>query len=79
MLLPIEVVEQPHDAPELLVLGVELAREVAHGLLNGLAVLDMEGILVVLGQKRERLVARHTGGKLLCHESPFVVCRVCSL
>ena len=29
----------PINAPELLVLGVELAREVAHGLLNGLGVL----------------------------------------
>ena len=63
VLLPIQVVQQAHETPELNVVGVVLAREVAHGLLHRLGVLDMERVLVVLLQQRERLVARHAGFK----------------
>ena len=55
----VQVVQQAHDAPELLVFRIELAREVAHGLLHRFAVLDVEGVFVVLLQQRERLLARH--------------------
>ena len=60
VLFPVEVVQQPDDTPELLVLRVELAREVAHGLFHRLAMLDVERIFVVLFQQRERPIARHS-------------------
>ncbi len=60
---PIQVVQKAHDAPELLVFRIVLAGEVAHGLLDGLAVLDMERILVVGSEQFSRLLAGHAGGK----------------
>ena len=68
MLLPVEIVEESHDAPELLVLGVVLAGEVAHGLLDGLAVLDVEGVVVVLREQVECGLAGQAGVEL-CHGS----------
>ena len=67
MLLPIQVVQQADDAPKLLVLGVELARKVAHGALDRLAVGDVERIFVVLVEQFERTVAGDSGGKRLRH------------
>ena len=63
VLFPIQVVQKAHDAPELLIFRVVLAGEVAHGLLDGLAVLDMERILVVGGEQLGGLFASHAGGK----------------
>ena len=63
VLFPIQVVQKAHDAPELLVFRIVLAGEVAHGLLDGLAVLDMERILVVGSEQFSRLLAGHAGGK----------------
>ena len=57
MFLPIQVVQQTDDAPKLLVLGVELARKVAHGALDRFAVGDVERVLVVLVEQFERTVA----------------------
>ena len=73
MLLPIQVVEQADDAPELLVLGVELARKVAHGALDRFAVGDVERILVVLVEQFECAVAGDSGGKRLCHNRLLVL------
>ena len=67
MLLPIQVVQQTDDAPKLLVLGVELARKVAHGALDRFAVGDVERVLVVLVEQFERTVAGDSGGKRLGH------------
>ena len=69
VLLPVEVVKQPHDAPELLVIRVEFAGEVAHDLLDRLAVLDVERVLVVLEQKRAGRLARHARRKPVSHRS----------
>ena len=69
MLLPIQVVQQADDAPKLLVVGVELARKVAHGALDGLAVRDVERVLVVLVEQFKRAVAGDSGGKRLGHGS----------
>ena len=49
--LPIKVVKQPHLSPKVHVLGIVLGRKVTHETAYGLAVLHMEGILVVLAQK----------------------------
>ena len=73
MFLPIQVVKQTDDAPKLLVLGVELARKVAHGALDGLAVRDVERVLVVLVEQFERAVAGDSGGKRLCHKRLLVL------
>ena len=73
MLLPIQVVQQADNAPKLLVLGVELARKVAHGALNGLAVRDVERVLVVLVEQFERAVASDSSGKRLCHKRLLVL------
>ena len=73
MLLPIQVVEQADDAPELLVLGVELARKVAHGALDRFAMGDVERVLVVLVEQFERTVAGDSGGKRLCHKRLLVL------
>ena len=73
MLLPIQVVQQADNAPKLLVLGVELARKVAHGALDGLAVRDVERVLVVLVEQFERTVAGDSGGKQLCHNRLLVL------
>ena len=67
MLLPIQVVQQADDAPKLLVLGIELARKVAHGALDRLAVGDVERVFVVLVKQFERTVAGDSGGKHLGH------------
>ena len=67
MLLPIQVVEQTDDAPELLVLGVELARKVAHGALNRLAMGNVKRVLVVLVEQFECAVAGDSGGERLGH------------
>ena len=73
MLLPIQVVQQTDDAPKLLVLGVELARKVAHSALDRLAMGDMERVLVVLIEQFERAVAGDSGGKRLCHKRLLVL------
>ena len=73
MLLPIQVVQQADDAPKLLVLGVELARKVAHGALDRLAVGDVERIFVVLVEQFECTVAGDSGGKQLCHDRLLVL------
>ena len=67
MLLPIQVVQQADDAPKLLVLGVELARKVAHGALDRFAMGDVERVLVVLVEQFERTVAGDSGGERLGH------------
>ena len=72
MLLPIQVVQQADDAPKLLVLGVELARKVAHGALDRFAVGDVERVFVVLVEQFERTVAGDSGGKQLCHKRLLV-------
>jgi len=61
MLLPVQVVQQAHDAPEFLVLRIVLAGEIAHGLLDRLGVLDMERVVVVGAQQLEGGIARHAG------------------
>ena len=73
MLLPIQVVQQTDDAPKLLVLGVELARKVAHGALDRLAMGDVERVFVVLVEQFERAVAGDSGGKRLCHKRLLVL------
>ena len=64
MLFPVEVVQQTDDAPEFLVLGVVLAREIAHGLLDRLGVLDVERIFVVLAEQVECRLAGDFGVEL---------------
>ena len=73
MLLPIQVVQQADDAPKLLVLGVELARKVAHGALDRLAMGDVERVFVVLVKQFKRAVAGDSGGKRLCHKRLLVL------
>ena len=73
MFLPIQVVQQTDDAPKLLVLGVELARKVAHGALDRFAVGDVERVFVVLVEQFERTVAGDSGGKQLCHKRLLVL------
>ena len=73
MLLPIQVVQQADDAPKLLVLGVELARKVAHGALDRLAMGDVERVFVVLVKQFKRAVAGDSGGKRLCHRRLLVL------
>ena len=73
MLLPIQVVQQADDAPELLVLGVEIARKVAHGALDRLAMGDVERVLVVFVEQFECAVAGDSGGKWLCHKRLLVL------
>ena len=73
MLLPIQVVQQADDAPKLFVLGVELARKVAHSALDRLAMGDVERVLVVLVEQFERAVAGDSGGKRLCHKGLLVL------
>ena len=73
MLLPIQVVQQADDAPELLVLGVELARKVAHSALDRLAMGDVERVFVVLVKQFKRAVAGDSGGKRLCHRRLLVL------
>ena len=65
--------QQADDAPKLLVLGVELARKVAHGALDRLAMGDVERVLVVLVEQFERAVAGDSGGKRLCHKRLLVL------
>lgn len=72
VLFPIQVVQKAHDAPELLIFRVVLAGEVAHGLLDGLAMLDMEGVLVVSGEQLGGLFAGHAGRKVRSWASPLV-------
>ena len=69
VLFPIHVVQKAHDAPEFLVFRVEFAREIAHGLLDGFAVLNMELVFVVVGQQSKRRVARNTCMQS-CHGIP---------
>ena len=73
MLLPIQVVQQTDGAPKLLVLGVELARKVAHSALDRLAMGDVERIFVVLVEQFERTVAGDSSGKRLCHKRLLVL------
>ena len=65
--------QQTDDAPKLLVLGVELARKVAHGALDRFAVGDVERVLIVLVEQFERTVAGDSGGKWLCHKRLLVL------
>ena len=66
MLFPVKVVQKADDAPKALILRIELTREIAHGLLDRLAVLDMERILVVGLQQIESRLAGNSGIKG-CH------------
>ena len=63
VLLPVEVVQDAHDLPEVRVLGVHLLGKDAHHAADGLTVLDVELLVVVLRQKRERRVAGDSGDK----------------
>ncbi len=65
--------QQTDDAPKLLVLGVELARKVAHGALDRFAVGDVERVLIVLVEQFERAIAGDSGGKWLCHKRLLVL------
>ena len=60
-LLPVKVVKKADLAPELHVCRVVLLRIVAHEALEGLAVGNVERVLVVLLQQVEGLVAREAG------------------
>jgi len=57
--LPIEVVQQADDAPELLVFGIEFPREITQRPFERLSVLDVKRLFVVLGEQRECVFARH--------------------
>ncbi len=50
MLFPVEIVQKTHDAPKLLILGIEFTCEIPHGRLNRFAVLNVERVFVVLLQ-----------------------------
>ena len=53
VLLKIKIVQQPHNAPEFLLLAVaELPGKVAHHLLHRPAVAQMEGVLIVFSEQR---------------------------
>ena len=66
VLFPVKVVQKADDAPKTLVLRIELAGEIAHGLFDRLAVLDMERVLVVGLQQIESRLAGDPGIKG-CH------------
>ena len=61
--LPIEVVQQADDAPELNVLRVEFLGEITQRAFEGFGVFDVELFFVVFVQQRECLIALDAGFK----------------
>ena len=59
-LLPIQIMQQTNLTPEFNILWIILARIVTHQCFNGLAMMNMEFILVVLLKQLERLLAAQT-------------------
>ena len=71
MLFPIQIVQKADNPPEFLVFRVELAREIAHGLLDGFAMLNMELIFVVRLQELKCRSARHARTHICHNASPL--------
>ena len=60
ILLKIQIMQQPHQAPELFLIAIaQLPGEIAHHALNNLGVLQMKGVLIVFCQQCPGFISRH--------------------